>query len=371
MVGTGLRVLVVGAGIAGLAVARSLRLAGYRPDVVEQHVASTVAGAGIYLPGNAIRALRELGLEEPLRPFGAVIDRQVFRDAGGEQMCEVDVGALWAGVGECRALSRADLHRVMLTGAGGAVRFGLGVTGLEIVDDTAKVAFSDGSYGGYDLVIGADGRRSTVRDLAGLGGPAQPVGQLAYRSVISDAPALDHWTALFGRRAGFVAMPMGAGRIYCYAEESVAPGTATPAEALPRFRELFAGYGGPVPGLLEAAEKVAVAVIEEVDIDRWSRGPTVLIGDAAHATSPNLAQGAAMALEDALVLTDLLVGTGSVPAALALFEARRRPRTKWVLAQTRRRDRTRDLTPALRDPMIRRMGGQIFAGHYRRLLSPR
>lgn len=371
MVGTGLRVLVVGAGIAGLAVARSLRLAGYRPDVVERHLASTVAGTGIYLPGNAMRALRELGLAEPLAPFGARIDRQVFLDAGGDPLCELDVADLWAGVGECRALSRADLHRVMLTGAGGAVRFGLGVTGLEIVGDTAKVAFSDGSFGAYDLVIGADGRRSAVRDLASLGGPAQPVGQLAYRAVIADAAGPDHWTALFGERAGFVAMPMGAGRVYCYAEEAVEAGTTAPAEPLGRFRELFAGYGGPVPGLLEAAQNVAAAAIEEVDIDRWSRGPAVLIGDAAHATSPNLAQGAAMALEDALVLTDLLVATGSVPAALAVFEARRRPRTKWVLAQTRRRDRTRDLTPALRDPMIRRMGDQIFAGHYRRLLPPR
>ncbi|WP_213454476.1 FAD-dependent monooxygenase [Rhizomonospora bruguierae] len=371
MVDTGLRVLIVGAGIAGLAVARSLRVAGYRPDVVERHPAGPVAGAGIYLPGNALRALRELGLAEPLRPFGATIDRQVFRTAAGEPLCELDVAELWSGVGECRALSRADLHRVMLTGAGGAVRFGIGVTGLVPAGEAVDVSFSDGSAGVYDLVIGADGRRSTVRDLARLGGPAKPVGQFAYRSVISGAPGPKHWTALFGERAGFVAMPMGAGQVYCYAEEAVPPGAPAPQEPLCRFRELFGGYGDPVPGLLEAAEKVAVAVIEEVDIDRWYHGRVVLIGDAAHATSPNLAQGAAMALEDALVLADALVTTGAVPAALAVYEARRRPRTKWLLAQTRRRDRTRDLTPALRDPMIRRLGDQIFAGHYRRLLPPR
>ncbi len=110
-----LRVLVVGAGIAGLAVARALRLAGYRPEVVEKLPATTVPGAGIFLPGNAARALRDLGLDDPVQPLGEVVERQRFFDERGSELCEVDLGKLWAGVGECRALPRGDLQRVLLT----------------------------------------------------------------------------------------------------------------------------------------------------------------------------------------------------------------------------------------------------------------
>ena len=114
---------------------------------------------------------------------------------------------------------------------------------------------------------------------------------------------------------------------------------------------------------------VHVAPIEEVTLDGWSRGSVLLIGDAAHATSPNMAEGAAMALEDGLVLAECLASGGDVAQALARFQARRRPRTQWVLAQTHRRDRTRNLPPALRNLVLRRWGRNIFHANYRPLLD--
>ena len=365
-----LRVLVVGAGIAGLAVARALRLAGFRPDVVEELPATTVPGAGIYLPGNASRALRKLGLDAPLRPLGDLIFRQVFLDARGRELFEMDVAAIWAGVGESRALSRADLQQVLLTGVGGEVRYDTAVRDLEIFDRTAKVEFGDGSVAEYDLVIGADGRRSTIRAKAGLGGAAVPTGQIVYRSVVTGGPPLSDWTALLGRRSSFVVMPMGGRKLYCYADET-APDAPNPADPRAHLRELFGSFGGPVPAILAAVEKVQVARTDEVVLDEWSRGPVLLVGDAAHATAPTLAQGAAMSFEDAVVLGEELRKAGDdVPAALQAFATRRRPRCAEVRDRTRERDRTRDVPPALRDPMLRRRGLRIFADQYRALVPP-
>jgi FAD-dependent urate hydroxylase len=365
-----LRILVVGAGVAGLAAARGLRVAGFRPDVVEELPASTVPGAGIYLPGNASRALRKLGLDAPLRPLGDLIFRQVFQDSRGRDLCELDVAALWAGVGESRALPRADLQRVLLTAVGGEVRYDTKVQDLQIVDGTAEVTFGDGSQGEYDLVIGADGRRSTIRAQAGLGGAARPTGQTVYRSVVSGGPVISDWTALLGRRAAFVVMPMGGRRLYCYADETAGPDATPPADPLARVREIFGSYGGVVPAILDAMEKVQVARTDEVVIDSWSKGPVLLVGDAAHATAPSLAQGAAMSFEDAVVLGQVLRSSPDVATALKAYEDRRRPRTGWVRDRTRERDRARDVPPALRDPMLRRRGERIFGDQYRGLVEP-
>ncbi|MEO3777163.1 FAD-dependent monooxygenase [Micromonospora sp. B11E3] len=367
MRGSPLRILVVGAGIAGLAVARALRMVGFRPDVTEKLPTSELVDTGLYLPGNAARALRRLELHGPVRPLGRIIHRQRFFDAAGVPLCEVDLDALWAGVGECRALPRAELHRVLFTGAGGAVRHGAEVSAVELLPAAVGVTFADGTAAEYDLVIGADGPRSTVRSLAALGGPPRPAGQVVYRGVVRGGPPVTEWTALLGQRSGFLVVPLGAGRLYCYADEA---GAAAPAEPLARLRELFGSYGGPVPRVLEALDQVHVSVTDEVELGRWSRGRVLLVGDAAHATAPTLSQGAAMALEDAVVLAEALKAAGSVEAALVAYESRRRPRTRWVRDRTRDRNRTRDVPPALRDPLLRGRGGRIFGEHYRLLVDP-
>ena len=366
-----LRILVVGAGISGLAAARGLRVAGFRPDVVEELPATTVHGAGIFLPGNAARAMRQLGLDAPLRPLGDLIFRQVFQDAAGDQLFEIDLAALWAGVGESRALARGDLQQVLLTGVGGEVRYDNAVRDLQIVDGAAKVEFSSGAVAEYDLVVGADGRRSTIRAKAGLGGAAVPTGQIVYRSVVSGGPSLSDWTCLLGERSQFIAMPMGGRRLYIHADETAGAQAPNPADPRARVRELFAGFGGCVPAVLAALEKVQVARTDEVVPDGWARGPVLLVGDAAHATAPTLAQGAAMALEDAVVLGEVLKATpDDVPAALRAYERRRHDRCAQVRERTRERDETRDVPAAVRDPMLRTRGRRIFADQYRGLVEP-
>jgi FAD-dependent urate hydroxylase len=373
--GSSLRILVVGAGIAGLGVARALRERGFAADVIERDPAVAHIGAGIYLPGNAARALRELGLESAVAERAFLIPSQRLCDHTGRLLADIELSALWGNVGACLALHRADLHAVLAShGVPVPVRMGVSVQGLSQQEEAVTVVFDDGSVGRCDLVIGADGIHSTIRRLAvEAGSTVRPVGQLAWRFVTECPPEVTTWTVLLGRGVTFLAVPIGRGQVYCYCDAAI---DSTPwqarADEIGSLPELLTDFAGPVPAILDTLDPertVHAAPIEEVTLDRWSRGSVLLVGDAAHATSPNMAEGAAMALEDGLVLAECLASRGGIEETLATFQARRRRRTKWVLAQTHRRDCTRNLPPALRNLVLRRWGRNMFHANYRPLLE--
>jgi 2-polyprenyl-6-methoxyphenol hydroxylase-like FAD-dependent oxidoreductase len=139
-----------------------------------------------------------------------------------------------------------------------------------------------------------------------------------------------------------------------------------------RFVELFADFGPPVADVLarlSPAEARYVPPIEELTLERWATGRVVLVGDAAHATSPNMAQGASMAVEDGMVLAEVLATGQPLGACLEAFERRRVARVRWVREQTHRRDRTRSLPPALRHWVLRLAGRRIFRANNRPLVD--
>jgi FAD-dependent urate hydroxylase len=360
------RILVVGAGIGGLGVARALAQRRISVDVVEREPTWTQAGTGIYLPGNAVRALRELGLDSAVTQRAAPIPRQLICDHRGRPLSQIDLASLWGDGGACLAVHRADLHDVLLSsGDGVAVRLGMPVRGLRRDGETVRVEFGDGSTSDYDLVIGADGVHSTVRDLTFGAGALRPLGQYAWRFVTRCPPEVQTWTALLGRAVTFLAVPIGGDRVYCYCDASTR--ARTRGDVAQHLSALLAHFSGPVPAILNSLgpeSAVQEGPLEEVVLNGWTRGPVVLLGDAAHATSPNMAEGAAMALEDGLVLAECLATEAPVSRALMAFEARRFPRTRWVRNQTHRRDRTRALPSVLRDPVLRRWGRQIFYHNY-------
>jgi FAD-dependent urate hydroxylase len=372
--GAGLRILVVGAGIAGLGAARALRQRGFAADIVERQPAWTHTGAGIYLPGNAARALRALGLESAVAERGSLIRHQRLCDHRGRLLADIDTAALWGNVGPCLALHRADLHAVLAShGDPVPVRMGVSLQGLSQQDETVTVEFDDGSAGHYDLVLGTDGVHSQVRRLIAGADLVRPVGQVAWRFVTRCPPEVTTWTVLLGRLVTFLAVPIGRGQVYCYCDTPAdSPSRPEGDDVTGRLAELLAGFAAPVPAILDTLGPdgaVHVAPIEEVTLDRWSDGSVLLIGDAAHATSPNMAEGAAMALEDGLVLAEDLASGRGIALTVARFQARRRPRAQWVLAQTHRRDRARNLPPALRNLVLRRWGRSIFHANYRPLLE--
>ncbi|HYN18444.1 MAG TPA: FAD-dependent monooxygenase [Actinomycetes bacterium] len=364
--------MVVGAGLAGLAVARALGRAGFAPEVVEREAAWADAGTGMYLPANGVRALGALGLEEAVAARAAPISHQRLLDHHGRLLVEIDLDGLWGDVGACLALPRAALHQVLRDGV--PVRMGRTIGSLEGLDGPVEVRFDDGRRGTFDLVVGADGLRSVVRRLAVDPDPPVPVGQHSWRFLGTCPPEVTTWTAMLGRGASFLTVPVGGGLVYCYADVTTDPGGDGPpaGDPLTALRERFAGFAAPVPRLLEQLQdpaRVHVAAIEQVAAERWGRGSVVLVGDAAHGMSPNMAQGASLAFEDALVLAACLGEAGTVAEALAGFAARRHPRAGWVRAQTHRRDRTRNLPPILRDRLLRTFGQRIFRSNYHPLLA--
>jgi FAD-dependent urate hydroxylase len=365
------RILVVGAGLAGLTVARALRQAGFAPEVIEREAGWDVAGTGMYLPANGVRALRALGLEDSVAARAAPIPCQRLLDHRGRLLADIDLHELWGDVGPCLALPRAELHAVLRDGV--AVRLGRTVRTLRRREGPVGITFDDGGGGDYDLVVGADGLHSAVRRMVVDQRRPVPVGQHSWRFLTACPRQTTTWTALLGRGASFLTVPVGQGMVYCYADITT-DGTAVGPDDDPvmRLRERFGGFAAPVPQLLDQIDdpaQVHIAPIEQVAEQRWGQGAVALVGDAAHGMSPNMAQGASLAFEDALVLAACLRDAATVTDALARFVARRRPRTSWVRSQTHRRDRTRNLPPALRNLTLRILGRRIFRSNYRPLLE--
>jgi 2-polyprenyl-6-methoxyphenol hydroxylase-like FAD-dependent oxidoreductase len=354
------RVLIVGGGIAGLALARALQERGIAGEIVERKYEWPSSGAGLYLPGNAVRALDVLGIGAEVAARGHPIERQRFLDHRGRLLAEIEVEGFWDGVGGCVAIPRAALHEALREGTTALVRLGTALTGLENAD-APRVSFSDGSSRTYDLVVGADGIHSTVRRLAFGRRPARYVGQASWRFVAEGFPEITDWTVMLARGRAFLTVALGQGAVYCYADVTTSdPVGAGEAD----WRESFVDFADPVPRLLHQGADPYFTPIEEVVPPAWSARRVVLVGDAAHASSPNMAQGAAMAIEDALVLAAELTAGQSVEDALAEYERRRAGRVQWVQKQTHRRDRTRNLLPTLRDLLLRLAGERIFRSNY-------
>lgn len=356
------RVLVVGAGVAGLATARALHRHGIECDVVERAEGWTHPGAGMYLPANSVRALDRLGLQPQVLERAQQIVRQRFLDHHGRLLFDADLARVWGPTGPCLALGRRELHEVLRDGI--AVRLAMPVDTLCEDGTSVHAVFADGSSAAYDVVVGADGVRSSIRT-TGCGG-AHPdfMRQVSWRFLVDGFAEISTWTVWLAHDRVFLAVPLGAGRLYCYADldasEPIDPSGSDPAA----LAELYGRFAQPVPTILAArlasGRAAYFSPIEEVTLEPWVRGRVALVGDAAHAMSPNMAEGAGMALEDALVIADTLASGEPLDA----FEARRRPRVAFVRAQTRRRDRMRGLPSGVRDAALRHAGQRIFRNNY-------
>jgi 2-polyprenyl-6-methoxyphenol hydroxylase-like FAD-dependent oxidoreductase len=368
------RVLIVGGGLAGLALTIALRQRGLSAETVERASDWSMPGAGLYLVGCATRALQALESADDAVRDGCIIRTQTLLNHRGTRVAEIDAEAFWEGCGPCLGLARSDLHnRLAQRATGPQIRLGVTVQALRQHEDHVWVQLSDGSDETYDLVVGADGIRSSIRRLEfGESGPRFR-GQVGWRFIVRRPPDLDGWKVFLGRQRAFLMLPIGHDRAYCYADKASTQSVLDPAQGgIETVRENFADFAGPVREVLSqfrSSDPIHFSAIEEVAHQCYGRRRVVLIGDAAHAMTPNMACGVAMALEDALVLAEIVSSGGAAMDVVPEFVRRRSARVAQVRQQTDRRDRLRSLPPMIRDVFLRLLAGRFYRANYEPLLA--
>jgi 2-polyprenyl-6-methoxyphenol hydroxylase-like FAD-dependent oxidoreductase len=286
---------------------------------------------------------------------------------------DVDLEDFWGECGPCLAIHRRDFHGQLVAGTSELpLRLGTAVESIQQQEGGARAIFSDGSSEEFDVIVGADGMHSTVCRLAFDGARPRRVGQLSWRFLLDGFPEMDAWTVMLGKGQTFLTIPLGQGRVYCYCDiGSTLTDDPTGGDA-GYLRDLFRDFADPVPRILEKVdvnEGIYFSPIEEIDQEPLVKGSVVVVGDAAHGMSPNMAEGASLALEDAIVLAETISERSSPKESLSAFAVRRSPRISGVREATHRRDKTRALPPTFRDILLRVAGKRIFSGHYRPLLE--
>jgi 2-polyprenyl-6-methoxyphenol hydroxylase-like FAD-dependent oxidoreductase len=333
-------VLVVGGGITGSVLSLALAQRGVVVDLVEITPSWHGVGHGITVQGNLLAALGKIGVLDDVLRRGVPFDQLRMRRADGPLIAEVPTPhtggeALPATLGALRS----DIQDILcdrVYAAGVTVRLGLSVRAIAQDSRQAYVEFSDGSTGSYDLVVGADGIRSAVRGILGITTAPQPTGMSIWRVVASRPAEMDCAELYYDGpryKAGY--SPISATQCYAYlldVDGKLADFGSQPAWRL--MYERSAGYGGTwgkIRDSIGPGSNVSHTRIEWLLVDDpWYRGRAIVIGDAAHACPPLIAQGAAMCAEDAIVLAELVT---SRPAeqALSAFMSRRLPRVELVV----------------------------------------
>jgi 2-polyprenyl-6-methoxyphenol hydroxylase-like FAD-dependent oxidoreductase len=336
-----MRVLVVGGGITGSMLA--VALARYGVDVELVEISKTWAGVGhgITVQGNALLALRKIGVLDEVLAGGFPFDNVRLRHADGSLIVEMPTPPtggpdLPATLGSLRSSLQAVLCRAVYA-SGARVRLGTTVTSLADEGRAVLAKLSDGTSAEFDLVVGADGIYSGIRRMIGIEAEATPVGMGIWRAVVPRPPEMDCAELYYGGpqfKAGY--SPISGELCYAYVlgpnlDRSMIG--ERPAGAL--LREYSAGYGGTWGTIRDGLADDTVVNYQWIESilldDPWHRGRVIVIGDAAHACPPLIAQGAAQCAEDAIALAEELTAGRDVEAALRRFMSRRLPRVRMVV----------------------------------------
>ncbi len=332
-------ILIAGAGPGGLVAAIALARRGFDVRVFERHPALRTAGAGLTLQVNAIRMLASLDLADAVVAAAVRLAGGGIEGPDGSPIQLMEFAPMEARHGRPGvAIHRGALADVLAAAVpAGAMRFGAAVADVREEDGGVVVTLTDGREERGAALVGADGIHSAVR--RALFGEITPryAGYTAWRGIARRATGIgpgrvaERWGV--GRRFGIV--PVGPDRTYWFATRN-APAGGVDGDVIAELHALFADFGDPVPALLDATPAAEVLRNDIVDLPvlpRWTRGRVTLLGDAAHAMTPNMGQGACQAIEDAVVLADRLARLG-VPAGLEAYEAARKARAVDIVRRS-------------------------------------
>ena len=334
-------VLIVGGGIGGMSAALAMARLGIAVTLIDSDPKWRVYGAGITITGMSLRAFDDLGVLDDIRTRGFVHDgMRPMRFTGEPMGPPMRAPAGSPPVLHGGGIMRPVLHDILSTrvrAAGIDVRLGVSIETMVQDHDGVDVARTDGVTVRYDLVVGADGIFSKTRDMIFPDAPKpQFTGQGCWRIVADRPPAVDRSEIYFGGPLKLGMSPISQTEMYVFLLEHV-PGNPwfSPETYVAHLDALMAPFGGNVPAIRAALGPDSQIVYRPLEWlllpDPWYKGRIVLIGDAAHATTPHMASGAGLAVEDGVALADELAKTDDVAAALRLFMDRRFERAKLVV----------------------------------------
>lgn len=337
----GKKVLIIGAGTAGMASAITLSRIGIKIDLIDINPNWGALGAGLTITGPTLRALKQLGVYDEVTKQAYVGDGIQVCDPQGNPLRILPTpmleGSDTAGSG---GIMRPTMHSIMhkyVKDAGIQMRLGLTADAFEQDDTGVTVTFSDGSQGRYDFVLGSDGVLSKTRQLLFPDAPkAEYTGQSCWRLFLKRPASVERRTYFLGGpvKVGFT--PVSKDHMYMFLLERCPQRWQEPEDNYKNLKQLLEGYEGILADIRESLTEadnpnINFRPLECFDLPGpWYKGKVLLIGDSAHPTTPQLASGAGMGIEDALVLAEIFVKQSNVDLAFAEFMQRREQRCRLV-----------------------------------------
>jgi 2-polyprenyl-6-methoxyphenol hydroxylase-like FAD-dependent oxidoreductase len=377
---THMSIIILGGGIAGLTTAIALKNIGLRPVVYEAAPEIKAVGAGLVLAANAIKAFQKLGIDKAVMAEGRLLDAFSIKDEKGRIITQTDSLAAGEKYGADNfTIHRANLHRVLRSYLHPTeVQTNKSCTGFERKSDKILLHFSDGSQALADYLLAADGIHSVVRQQLLPRSKTRYAGYTCWRAIIANPfQDLHENTETWGPAGRFGIAPLAQNKLYWFAcvkapQNDVRRQRYTVRDLL----DTFGDYHDPIPEIIRHTKNEDLLwndIADLAPLSRYAFGPILLIGDAAHATTPNLGQGACQAIEDAVILADEIEKARSLPEAFQAFEKRRMARTHYVVTQSRRLGMIAQLqnkyAGALRNALLRSLPAFIQQKQIEKILT--